>query len=96
MITSRLEPYDGYYCGLARWIRDESAIATYRARGGRVTTLWFEDLVTDPWGVQRKLETVLGAPADRRLHEYGRPGRQTNSTASRPATSAVSARSSPP
>lgn len=72
VVTSRLEPYEGYYCGLERWIRDESAIATYRARGGRVVTLRFEDLVTDPAGVQRTLETVLGVAADRRLHEYGR------------------------
>ena len=72
VITSRLEPYDGYYCGLERWIRDENAIAAYRARGGIVTTLRFEDLVTEPSAVQGTLEAVLGVAAHRGFHEYGR------------------------
>lgn len=47
VVTSRLASYEGYYCGLERWVRDENAIAAHLASGVRVITLRFEDVVTD-------------------------------------------------
>lgn len=60
VITSRLPPYPGFYCGFDRWVRDITVSRALHARHERFLVVRYETLVADPDRVQHRLAGPLG------------------------------------
>lgn len=70
VVTSRLAPFPGYYCGFERWRRDVVAARETAEAGAQLLTIRYEDLIVEPDESQARVARTFGLTPRGRFSQF--------------------------